>query len=146
MTLRATTLLLAATLAAPAVAQDAGDPAEGENLFNQCKACHMIQSPDGEMIVRGGQVGPNLYGVVGGPAGEVDDFRYGDGLLKAAEMGLEWTQENFVAYSQDPQGFLRDYTDDGSVRSKMAFRLQDGNEDIYAYLMDVAPDEAAGES
>jgi cytochrome c len=146
MTLRATTLFLAATLAAPAVAQEAGDPAAGENLFNRCKACHMIQSPEGEMIVRGGQVGPNLYGVVGGPAAEVEGFRYGDGILKAAEMGLEWTQENFVAYSQDPQGFLRDFTGDSGVRSKMAFRLQDGNEDIYAYLMQVAGDGAAGES
>ncbi|RBI84653.1 cytochrome C [Rhodosalinus halophilus] len=146
MILRATTLMMAATIAAPALAQDAGDPAEGENLFNRCKACHMIESPDGEMIQRGGRVGPNLYGVVGGPAAQVEDFRYGDGILEAAEMGLEWNQENFVAYTEDPQAFLREYTGNSSARSKMAFKLREGAVDIYAYLMDVAPDESSGES
>ena len=144
MTLRATTLLLAAGIAAPAMAQDAGDPAEGEKLFNRCKACHMIESPAGETIQRGGRVGPNLYGVAGGPAAEVEGFRYGDGILAAADMGLEWTQENFVAYTEDPQAFLREYTGDSGARSKMAFKLRDGGADIYAYLMDVGPDGDAG--
>jgi cytochrome c len=146
MTLRATTLLFAAAFAAPAFAQDAGDPAEGENLYNRCKACHQIVSPDGDAIQRGGQVGPNLWGVVGGPAAQVEGFRYGDGILEAAEMGLEWTQENFVAYTEDPQAFLREYTGDSGARSKMAFKLREGGADIYAYLMDVAADEGAGGS
>ena len=66
-----TRLIAALTLtifAAPALAQDAavvGDAAKGEKEFNKCKACHMIQSPDGEDIVKGGKTGPNLYGVVG---------------------------------------------------------------------------------
>lgn len=146
MTLRATTLLFAASFAAPAFAQDAGDPEAGENLYNRCAACHMIESPDGDMIQRGGRVGPNLWGVAGGPAAEVEDFRYGDGILQAAEMGLEWTEENFVAYTEDPQAFLREYTDDSGARSKMAFKLREGGADIYAYLMDVAPHEGAGGS
>ncbi len=139
MTARTMTALLAACLATPVVAQEfSGDPEAGESLFNRCKACHMIVDDSGEQIVRGGPVGPNLYGVMGGPAAEVEDFRYGDGIQKAAEMGLEWTEENFVAYVQDPQGFLRDYTDDSGVRSKMAFRLNTGMEDVYAYLVSVS--------
>ena len=146
MKTRAMSLAVAAVLAAPAMAQDMGDPEAGENLFNRCKACHMIESPDGEMIQRGGRVGPNLYGVVGGPAAEVEGFRYGDGILQAAEMGLEWTPENFAAYSAAPQAFLRAFTGASGARSKMAFRLPNGADDLYAYLMSVAPDESAADS
>lgn len=139
MRLKPMTALFALCLATPVVAQDAsGDPDAGERLFNRCKACHMIVDDSGEQIVRGGQVGPNLYGVMGGPAAAVEGFRYGDGIQKAAEMGLEWTEENFAAYVADPQGFLREFTGDGSVRSRMAFRLNDGAEDVYAYLVSLS--------
>ena len=39
-------------LAMPAAAQDAaaGDAAKGEAEFKKCKACHMIQAPDGTDI------------------------------------------------------------------------------------------------
>jgi len=69
-------------LAMPALAE--GDAAAGEKTFNQCKACHMIASAD-ETIVRGGQVGPNLYGVIGRTMGSVEDYRYSDGLEAKAE-------------------------------------------------------------
>jgi len=139
MKLKSASLLLALGMAAPVFAQD-GDAAAGEKVFNRCKACHMIETPAGDMIVRGGRTGPNLYGVVGEPAGAVDGFRYGTGLEKAAEMGLEWTPENFSAYVQDPQGFLREFTGDSAARSKMTFRLNAGAEDLYAYLASLAPE------
>lgn len=139
MKLKSASLFFALGVAAPAFAQD-GDPAAGEKVFNRCKACHMIESPEGEMIVRGGRTGPNLYGIAGAPAGEVEGFRYGPGLTKAAEMGLEWTPENFSDYVQDPQGFLREFTDDGGARSLMTFRLNTGIEDVYAYLESIAPE------
>lgn len=50
--------LLGATLAIPASAQSAGDASVGEADFRKCKACHMIETPDGEQIVRGGRTGP----------------------------------------------------------------------------------------
>ena len=49
--------------AAPALAS--GDAAKGESDFKKCKACHAIVADDGTEIVKGGKVGPNLYGVVG---------------------------------------------------------------------------------
>ena len=44
----------------------AGDPAAGQRVFNQCMACHTIQ--------QGGpnRVGPNLYGVAGRKAGSIE--------------------------------------------------------------------------
>ncbi|MEY8839245.1 cytochrome c family protein [Cribrihabitans sp. XS_ASV171] len=124
-----------ALLAVPAFAQDAE---KGEKAFNRCKSCHMIVDDAGEAIVKGGKTGPNLYGVVGRTAGTVEDFRYGDSLVEAGEKGLVWDQEHFVAYTQDPKGFLQEYLDDNAAKSKMSFRLKDGAEDIFAYLESVA--------
>lgn len=132
MKLRIAATLAAASLAAPAVAE--GDAAAGEREFNKCKSCHMIVDDAGETIVRGGRTGPNLWGVIGRQAGTFEDFRYGDALVAAGEAGLVWNEETFVAYVQDPQGYLREYLGDSSARSKMSYRLRSGMEDVYAYL------------
>ena len=121
-TLIAATATLVA-LAMPALAQDA---AKGEKEFNKCKACHMIAS-DSETIVKGGKIGPNLYGVIGRTMGSVEDFKYSDGFEAKAEAGEVWTEENLAVYVKDPNDFL------GS-RSKMTFKLRKGGEDVAAYL------------
>lgn len=128
--------LAASTAALPAFAE--GDPAEGEDGFKRCRACHMIVDGDNE-IYKGGRTGPNLFGIVGRQAGTVEDFNYGDDLVAAGEAGLVWDEENLIAYMTDPTTFLRDYLDDGGARSKMTFKLRNGGEDIVAYLVSVAP-------
>jgi len=128
--------LLAATVL-PAAAE--GDAEAGEREFNKCKSCHMIESPEGETIVRGGRVGPNLYGVMGRQAGTVEGFRYGESLVAAGEAGLVWDAETLVAYVADPKAFLVEATGDSAARSKMSFRLNKGVEDIAAYLASVGP-------
>ncbi|WP_412505410.1 c-type cytochrome [Roseovarius sp. SYSU LYC5161] len=112
------------TLAAPAFA--AGDADKGKKAFRQCKACHMIASAD-ETIVRGGRVGPNLYGVIGRTAGSVEDYNYSDALASAGADGLVWDEQNLAEYSKDPSGFL-------GGRSKMTFKMRKGSEDVAAYL------------
>jgi cytochrome c len=140
MKLMIATATTALTLAGTAFAQDVGDAEAGEREFNKCKSCHMIVADDGTEIVRGGRTGPNLYGIIGRQAGTVEDFRYGDSLVEAGEAGLEWNEETFSAYVQDPKGFLAEYLDDSSARSKMSFRLRSGMEDVYAYLVSVGPE------
>ncbi len=130
----------ALTLASPAFAE--GDAAEGENDFKKCRSCHLIASSD-EVIVKGGKTGPNLYGVVGRPAASVEDFRYGESLIAAGEAGLVWDVDNLVSYLADPKAFLVEFTGDSGARSKMTFRLKDG-EDVVAYLASLSPD--AGEA
>ncbi|WP_020042500.1 c-type cytochrome [Salipiger mucosus] len=129
-------------LASAALAQDAGDPDAGERDFRQCRSCHSILGPDGEAIVKGGQVGPNLYGVDGRQAGTVEGFNYSDDMVAAGEQGLMWNLEDFTPYVQGPSGFLQDYTGDGSARGKMTFRLRNAEQapDIWAYLVSVGPD------
>ena len=128
----------ASLLAAPAFAQDAsGDPAAGEEAFSQCVSCHVVVNEAGETLAgRNSRTGPNLYGVPGRTVGSDADFRYGDGIVKANEMGLEWTEENFVAYVQDPTGWLREATDDNRARGKMSYRVRDEADavNLYAYL------------
>lgn len=125
-------ILTAATLLP--TASQAGDAAAGEREWRQCRSCHMIVSPGGETIQRGGRVGPNLYGIVGQQAGTVEGFRFSAELVAAGQDGLTWTEENFVAYVQDPAGFLRDFTGNPSLRSPMGFQMRAGAADVFAYL------------
>ena len=127
--------ITAATLASVAVAPAfAGDPAAGERLWRQCQACHMIVSPEGETIQRGQRTGPNLYGVIGREAGTYPDFRYSDSMTRAGEAGLVWDRDAFIAYTENPTNFLREFLDDSSARGSMAFNLRQGADDLYAYL------------
>lgn len=129
-------VLVALSLAAPAFA--AGDPAKGEAEFKKCKACHAIIAEDGSEIVKGGKTGPNLYGVVGRAAGSTD-FAYSEALKAAGAAGLVWDKAALVTYLADPTAFLRDRTGDAAARSKMAFKLAKGAEDIVTFLSSVAP-------
>lgn len=133
-----------ALLAAPAFAQDLqGDVVSGEEQFNrQCVACHVVRDAGGNTLAgRNGRAGPNLYGVVGAPVAAQDGFRYGDSLKDAAEAGVMWSEDNFVAYVQDPTKWLRAELDNKRARSKMAYRVRNEDQafDIYAYLSSLAP-------
>lgn len=138
------TTLAALALAGPAFAEGhaSGDAAEGEKVFNKCKSCHMIVSDAGEEIVKGGRTGPNMYGLIGRVPGTVEDFRYGDDLVAAGAMFADgWTEEMFVAYVQDPRGWLRETLDDSKAKSKMSFKLRNDEEaaNVWAYIVSVGP-------
>lgn len=134
--------LAAFALAGPVLAQEAGDPAKGENEFKKCKACHMIQAPDGTDIVKGGKTGPNLYGVVGRKAGAEEGFKYSDALIKLGEAGEVWTPEDLVHYITDPNGYTQEKTGDPKLKTKMTFKLNKGQADVVAFLAQHSP--AAG--
>jgi cytochrome c len=78
----------------------AADPAQGEKLFGQCKACHTIE--------KGGpnKIGPNLWGVVAGPVAHKDDFNYSDALKAAHAEGKTWTYENLEHWLTSPKDFI----------------------------------------
>lgn len=134
--------------AAPVLAdEEGGDAAEGEENFRQCASCHAVVTPEGETLAGRGTTGPNLYGIAGGPAGSVEGFRYSDAMLAAGEQGLIFDEANFVAYVQDPTGFIREFTGDGSARVKMTFKVREEEDalDFYAYLASLVPAEEAAE-
>lgn len=73
------------------------DPEDGAKVFRKCGACHSIE--------QGGpnKVGPNLYGILGGPKAHRDDFAYSDAMK---EKGGEWTYEDLAAFLDNPKDFI----------------------------------------
>jgi cytochrome c len=127
--LRGTVLAAAvfgAALSAGSVAhaQDAaGDPAAGQRVFNQCRACHVIENNG-----RNG-VGPNLYGVVGRRAASIEGFRYSANMRTLGEGGHVWTPDNLRAYLRNP----KDVVPQGTM-SFPGLRQDQQLNDIIAYL------------
>ncbi|MCW1919347.1 cytochrome C [Rhodobacter sp. KR11] len=130
------TLALGALAAAPALA---GDAKAGEDVFKKCKSCHAIIGPDGAEVVKGGKIGPNLYGVIGRQIGALPDFKYGESVVAAGADGSKWDEAALAAYVVDPTKWLKEKTGDDSAKSKMTFKLAKGGEDVAAYLASVAP-------
>lgn len=133
-----------ALASAPAFADshEGGDAAEGEKVFRQCIACHVVQNDAGELLAgRAGKTGPNLFGIVGRAAGSVDGFRYSEGMTMAGGKGLVWSEETLVPYLQDPTAFLREFTGDASVRGNMTLKLrkEEDAENVIAYLKSLSP-------
>ncbi|MDU8927462.1 cytochrome C [Alisedimentitalea sp. MJ-SS2] len=136
-----TTAATLLALAAPALAE--GDAAKGEKTFKKCKSCHKIETPDGEMIMKGGKTGPNLYGIIGATAGGAEGFKYGNGLKDAAEAGFVWTEAALAEYVVDPKKWLD--AQGFAKKSKMSFKLKKGGEDVAAYLATHSPAPEGGE-
>lgn len=112
------------------------DPAEGEGLWNQCRACHALE----EGVNR---VGPSLYGVVGRDVGSVEGFNYSGALSEAADV---WTYENISALIESPRDF--------APGTSMGFAGMESREDrarVIAYIESQGPaprdaDEGDGEA
>lgn len=129
---------LAVLLAAPVWAEShlpQGDAAAGEQVFRQCRACHMV----GEDAKN--RVGPVLNGIVGRAAGSVEGFRYSRPLEQAGADGLIWTEDELHAFIEDPRGYLKG--------TRMSFRgIDDAQEraDVIAYIAGFAEDGTPAET
>jgi cytochrome c len=113
-------IALMATASLPAQAQDA---AAGQRVFNQCRACHVIENNG-----RNG-VGPNLHGIVGRRAASIESFRYSANMRQLGEQGWTWTEENLRRYITNPK--------DPAPQGSMAFpglRNEQQLNDLIAYL------------
>ncbi|HHI70586.1 MAG TPA: c-type cytochrome [Rhodobacteraceae bacterium] len=131
------TIAILAALAAASPVFAEGDVANGEKLFKKCKSCHMIVNGD-EVIFKGGKTGPNLYGVIGRPAGSQEDFtRYSAGLVALGEGGLVWDEATLAEWITNPKEFLKAH--DQPTKTGMSFKLKKGGEDVAAYLASVGP-------
>lgn len=115
-------LFAAAPIVAPAGA-NAQDAAAGQRVFNQCRACHIVEN-NGKNAV-----GPNLHGVIGRKAGSIESFRYSASMKEKAEGGLAWTDDNLRAYLANPKAVVPA----GSM-SYPGLRQPQQIEDVIAYL------------
>ena len=118
-------LIVALASATPAAAQDAE---LGEQVFRQCRACHLVG--DGARNL----VGPQLNGVVGRPAGAIEGFNYSPANREAGAKGLVWTEENLLKYLENPQVFMP-----GTKMFYAGVKAEDARRDLIAYLKKFSP-------
>lgn len=97
--------------------------AAGKKVFKKCKACHKIG--DGAKNA----AGPILTDIVGGPAGQVEGFKYSTALKSAAEGGLIWDEAALDAFLAKPKEFIK--------KTKMSFnglKKEDDRAAVIEYL------------
>jgi cytochrome c len=102
------------------------DVAAGESMVKKvCAACHTVNE--------GGKagVGPNLYGVVGGPHGHMEGFNYSAGMK--AKTG-PWTFDELNEWLHKPASYV--------PGTRMAFAGINSDQqraDVIAYLRSLSP-------
>jgi len=76
------------------------DAAKGEKIATACAACHTFN--------KGGPagVGPNLYGVLGGPKDHMPGYAYSGALLEVG--GTTWTYAELNKFLWKPKGYAKD--------------------------------------
>ena len=141
--LAAAATLLSAGMAYADAHAASGDASAGEGVFRQCATCHNVVNEAGDVLAGrpNMRTGPNLYAIAGRTIGSVEGFRYSPGLSALNDAGEIWVEENFVAYIQDPTGYIREATGDGGLRGSMAPQRMRGDTDaadLYAYLASLA--------
>ncbi|MEV8467508.1 cytochrome c family protein [Fluviibacterium sp. DFM31] len=112
---------LATAVALPVMAD--GDPEAGEKVFKKCKACHAVGADAKN------KVGPQLNGIVGNAAGQVEGFKYSDNLLELAAEGLTWDEPTLTIYLAKPKDLI--------PKTKMSFaglRKDEEIQNVIAYL------------
>lgn len=109
-----------------------GDPARGEDLYNQCSSCHEVGAgaEDG--------IGPHLNQILDRPAGLAEGYRYSNGMKRVAADGLVWDADTLDAFLANPRGLV--------PGTRMSFRgvpeAQD-RADLLAYLGQFSASESA---
>ena len=111
---------LAGLSASPAIAE--GDPANGQRVFAQCRACHSLT--DGQ-----NRVGPHLAGLFGREAGAVEGYAYSAALKNS---GVVWDDESLDSHLAQPKDFIPG-NKMGLVFPRGVQNAQD-REDLIAYL------------
>ncbi len=102
------------------------DPAAGEATFKKlCTACHTSNE--------GGKagVGPNLYGVVGGPHGHMEGFNYSAGLK--AKTGA-WTFDELNEWLHKPSSYVQ-----GTRMTFAGISNDKSRADVIDYLRTLSP-------
>lgn len=133
-------LTVAAVLPLMIASVQAADLTKGERTFKRCLACHSITGDDGAAIVKGGKIGPNLYGVVGRGIGSLEGFSYGESMAAVGQSGVVWDEEKIAAFLTDPAAWLAEATGDSAAKTMMTFKLKKGGADLAAYLAKQKPE------
>jgi cytochrome c2 len=101
----------------------AADPADGEKVWRQCRACHKLE--DGK-----NGVGPHLNGIVGREIAGVEGFRYSSSL---ADLDGAWTADELNAWLEDPKAYAP-----GNKMSFRGLRKEEDRAAVIAYMQNAS--------
>ena len=92
--------------------------------FRKCAGCHKIEEG------KKGGMGPNLWGIYGSPAGQVEGYRYSKWLK---ESGIIWNRESLHAWLSDRKT-REEYFGKKVFKTKMMWTGIKKEEDMNAIL------------
>ena len=92
--------------------------------FRKCAGCHKIEEG------KKGGMGPNLWGIYGSPAGQVEGYRYPKWLK---ESGIVWNRESLQAWLSDRKT-REEYFGKEVFKTKMMWTGIKKEEDMNAIL------------
>ena len=105
--------------------------AAGEKVFANCKGCHNAEEggPNGQ--------GPNLWGVVAGPAAHAKTFNYSNGMQEKAKAGMVWGYAELDKFLTSPKTFV-----EGTKMGFAGIAKPDDRAAVIMYLRSKAKPEA----
>lgn len=116
-------IALASAFAVSAQAQEAGDPAKGEQVFRKCKICHQVGDSAKNMI------GPQLNNVVGAQPGTHEEkFKYSPAMIEWGK-GKVWDDATLSAYLENPRGTVK-----GTKMAFVGLKKDEDRANVIAYL------------
>jgi cytochrome c len=120
----ATEVAAAPAAAAPAagavtLASFTGDATKGEQVFAQCKTCHVAEKGVN-------RVGPSLWGLVGRKSGSIENFKYSPANKNS---GFVWSEEQLFTYLEAPQKAMP-----GTYMAFAGLKKPQDRADVIAYL------------
>lgn len=101
-----------------------GDAARGERVFQRCYSCHSVDPSDKAKLQ-----GPNLFQIIGRPAGAAAGFDYSEAMREKAAAGLTWDAATLDRYIADPEAVVP-----GTRMSVPPLRDEQERADLIAYL------------
>lgn len=98
----------------------AADPAKGQIVFLQCRACHSLDAGGAN------KVGPNLHGIMARKAGLTPGFSYSDVM---AASDVVWSPETLDQFLLRPSDFMP-----GTRMVFVGLRKPEDRANVIAYL------------